>query len=112
MELLSAHFYIMNKIIQWLVLSSSDAAKLSLSVKGILLGIIPILITVTGITGIQIPNAETLTAVVELVGTFIQVALGIVSLVVTLIGVVRKILSTLQGTNAVLEARASGDLPY
>jgi len=101
----------MNKIIQWLILSSADAQKLSLSVKGVLLGIVPILIAVTGVAGIQIPNAETLTSIIDLVATFLQVALGIVASVITAIGLIRKIITTFQGTNEVISAQERGHLP-
>lgn len=99
----------MRNFLRWLILSSADANKYSLMVKGFLLALIPTIITVAGLTNIHIPNQETLTLVVESIAIAIQIGLGIVASVVAFIGAVRKIVSTFNGDNDVLNSIDRGE---
>lgn len=82
----------------WLIKSSSDPQKMSLTVKSILVGVIPFLALV-GVDTSHLPQG-----VDFLVGA-VEQALIIVSAVTALIGFARKLKTTVLGTNAVLNSR-------
>lgn len=93
----------MKKIINWLVISSADPEKLSLTVKGFLVGIIPIVSFVLHFSKINLGD-ETLTSLIDSIVVLIQAALGIVAGIVFVVGLVRKIVATIQGTHAGLNS--------
>jgi hypothetical protein len=98
------------KFLQWLILSSVDPKSKSLAVKGILLSIIPYVIFLSGFTNIAVPDSDTLVVLADLFASIVQIVLTAVSLIVTLVGIIRKIYMTLEGTNKVLTAQAAGEL--
>lgn len=97
------------RILQWLILSSKDPNKIALTVRGALYSIVPIIITIAGLTNIEIQQ-DTLEAVIEMISSVIQIGLGIVASVMVLWGLVRKIWSTIAGWNKVIRAQERGDL--
>lgn len=99
----------MENFLRWLVLSSADAGKYSLMVKGILLALIPTAITLAGLTDIHIPNQEILTLAVEQVAVAIQLGFGIIAAAVAFVGAVRKVLNTLHGKNEVIKSINRGE---
>lgn len=100
----------MTRFIQWLILSSKDPGKISLSVKGFGLMLVPILITIGGLTSIQIPDQQGLESIIEGIAAIVQIVFGIVSAIVTIYGIIRKIMITLKGENKVIEAQRESDL--
>lgn len=100
----------MEKTIQWLLLSSADPTKMSLAIKGILMGIIPVIVSLTGLTGIAGVDASSLTIAVDAIASIVQVALTIVSSAMTLYGLIRKLWTTIVGENEVIHAQDRGDL--
>jgi hypothetical protein len=99
----------MLNFLRWLILSSADANKFSLMVKGFLLALIPTLVTIAGLTDIHIPNQETLTQAVEGIATAIQIGLGVIAGAVAFVGAVRKVLKTLKGDNDVIKSIDRGE---
>lgn len=97
------------KFINWLIWSSANPAKVSATLKGLGLYLIPVVLTVSGLTGIATPDQEGLTAVLDMIASAITVLGTIVASIVTLVGIVRKIITTWQGTNAVLVAHERGE---
>lgn len=89
------------KIWKWVVLSSADANKLSLTVKGVLMSILPVLLYLMPIFNIQTSH-DTLATVINDIGTFIVVFGGAISAGVTAYGLLRKIGTTLTGNNDVI----------
>lgn len=98
------------KFLNWIVLSSADPAKLSLTVKGLLTMAVPFIITIAGLTNIHVPDEKGMTLIIDGIATAVQIILGIIGLAATLIGVIRKIVTTYNGTNEVLAAHERGDL--
>jgi hypothetical protein len=86
--------------VEWIVYSSNDATQISLTVKGALLGIIPYLMIVAGIAHVNVGDSTTLTALVDSIANFVQVALTAVSALVTVYGLARKVFLTIAGKNA------------
>lgn len=86
------------KILDWVLISSKDPTKVSLTVKGALLSIVPIFIALSNLTSLKL-ESEQLTLIVEIVAQFIQAIFGAVSLIVTAYGLVRKIIASLKGEN-------------
>lgn len=99
--------------IQWLVLSSNDPAKLSLSVRGFLVGLIPAILTMLsaacgfGIVCLVGVDATWLNRIVDLVINIINGLLGVVAATMMIYGMLRKVFLTATGTNKVL-MKASG----
>ncbi len=89
------------KIWDWIVLSSADAEKISLMVKGFLMGILPLILIMMHAANIQTSN-ELLTAVIDTIAQVIVVAGTGISSLVTVVGLIRKIYFTLTGQNDVL----------
>lgn len=71
----------------WFVRSSADPKKVSLSVKGILLGIIPVL-SITGLDTSSLPQG------VDFVIGALEQTLIIISASITFVGFVRKLKNT------------------
>ncbi len=91
----------MQKIITWLIVSSKDPQKVSLFIKGVLLGVLPTVVYFAGLAHLNVGQSD-LKAVVEVLAQIIEVGLGLVSVVVALVGLVRKIWRTAQGENRAL----------
>jgi len=70
--------------------SSVDAQKLSLTVKGILIGIVPVIIIVTKGFNIDLNNDE-LKSIIDMIVSSIVQAGALVSVITTLYGAIRKI---------------------
>lgn len=87
----------------WLVKSSADADKISLTVKGGLLSIIPIAIFVFKAFNIEI-GTDQLNSVADSVVALIGIFAAIVSSIQIAVGMIRKIWTTLDGTNSVIVA--------
>ena len=84
----------------WLVVSSADEDKLSLTLKGIFGAAVTTLTVVLGFANIHVGD---LTPVVDALITLIQAIAAVVSAVVTLYGLVRKVVLTITGEHAGLQ---------
>jgi uncharacterized membrane protein len=78
----------MKKFIKWLVISSADPSKVSLTVRGALLSIIPTVILIAQMLHMEW-SLEQLTQLVEGITAIIATAL-------TLFGLIRKLVLTLK----------------
>lgn len=85
----------------WLVLSSADAGSLSLTVRGFLLGLVPTASLLLGLAHIKV-GSDQLNSLVDGVVALLQAVLAVVSAVVFLVGLGRKLWTTFKGTNAVI----------
>ncbi len=86
----------MKKVINWFVKSSADGDKISLTVKGLLLGIVPTIIIVTGMASIDI-NSSDLSLLFSELALVVKYFLGIIASLTTIFGIVRKIWRTITG---------------
>lgn len=86
----------MEKIWNWLVVSSADPNAYSLTIKGTLLGIATVLTMLAGFGHIQLGD---LTPLVDGIVQAVQAFLALVSSVVFVVGLVRKIYRTANGTH-------------
>ena len=85
------------RFINWLVVSSSDPNKVSLTIKGILIGVVPVLMQVLTVFGVHF--SFTSDNLIDVVCTAITAALTLVAAVTTLIGALRKVWYTAKGVN-------------
>jgi len=76
----------MNKIFQ----SSSNPAKLSLTIRGILIGLIPLALLLSGVAGANLVQADFENLIETLIGAITAITMA-VSAIATLYGVIRKI---------------------
>lgn len=88
---------------KWLVFSSANAEKISLTVKSILYALIPFILIITQAYRIQIDNAY-LTAVIDQIIAIIIIFGGMVTAISAGFGALRKIYTTFTGTNAVVKS--------
>lgn len=92
---------ILKKFWEWLVMSSADAQKISLTVKAFLIGLIPGILFLTNMLNVQF-DSETFTGIVEAVAQIIVLLGGLITAIAFVWGAVRKLLTTLTGKNAVV----------
>jgi hypothetical protein len=78
------------KYIKWLVYSSKDPQKISLTIKGLLTAILTLVSVWAGIANIDIPN-ESLKKIIDAIVLSVQAVLFIVSMVATAYGAHRKV---------------------
>lgn len=95
------------KIWNWLVLSSANASKISLTVKGVLLGLLPTIVYFSGILGLH-TSIDILNIVVNDISMVIVELGTLISVAATVIGLIRKIHATITGTNDVIMASKGG----
>lgn len=84
----------MQKIWNWLVISSADSTKTSLSVKAFLTGAVTIITMIAGLSHIQVGD---LTPIIDPIIQVIQSTLAVVASIAFLIGIVRKLVLTYYG---------------
>ena len=81
-------------IVKWFVKSSADPEKTARTVKGMLWGVVPVLILVGPIVGIDVPEGEWKTFI-EAIANAAKASMGAVAAIMTLYGPGRKILRTI-----------------
>lgn len=91
------------KIFNFLVYSSADPRKFGLSVKGVLIGVIPTVITLSGFVGVDLGGPELLTSLVNAFVAVLEAGLWLVSAIAVFYGVARKFVRTVQGRNLALQ---------
>lgn len=88
---------------QWVILSSANARAVSLTIRGILIGLIPTAIYFLGLANIQFEN-QALTLLADQVAEFLFQVGTAITLIVTATGIIRKLATTATGTNEVVQA--------
>ena|ERR1035437_6063922 len=86
---------------EWLVKSSANPEAVSLTVKGILLGVIPVVLTLAGFVHLTLTD-NVLTDTVASIANLIDVVLTLVAGGLTVYGLFRKIVLTVEGKNQVI----------
>lgn len=95
------------KFLQWLVASSKDPGKFSLFIKGLAAFVIPLIVALANLTHLALPGPEAITIAFDSLSLVVYYILGAISLVAMAWGGVRKIWTTLNGTNAVIVMQQS-----
>lgn len=86
---------ILKKAWNWLVISSEDPQKVALTAKGILTGVIPLILLISGNFGFSHAlTQDTAGIAVNTIGDIITSGLGVVSLAMTIYGLFRKLKNT------------------
>lgn len=80
----------------WLVYSSADPKKVSLSVKGALTMASSLIIGLLTIFSVSVSNDE-IANIIEALGLVVEMALSLVGAVAVLIGFIRKVYRTIKG---------------
>lgn len=84
----------MKSFLTWVLYSSTNADKISLTVKGAMVAIVPILMHF-------FPMAD-LSQLTEGIVMLVQQVLGLIATIMLVYGGIRKLVTTVRGTNAVL----------
>lgn len=77
------------------MVSSADSSEISLTIKGVLVGLVPYAIALLGLTHVDI-GPDQLNALIDGLSTIVQDVLTLVSAVVMFIGVARKVWLTIK----------------
>lgn len=91
----------MKKIIAWIIFSSNNPEKVSLTIKSVATALITLATVYAGFANVQLDSA-TLTRLVDLVVSFVQGAFLLVSTGMSIYGLGRKVFLTLKGKNPVI----------
>lgn len=92
---------IFKKVWYWLVKSSADATQKSLTVKAFLTGLIPGILFFANVMHLQLDNVV-LTQIIDGIAQVIVYVGGAITAVAFVIGLIRKVWTTLRGTNDVV----------
>lgn len=92
---------IFKKAFYWIILSSENAQNLSLTVKAFLTGIIPVAMFLANTTHVKF-DSNTLTAIIDGIASVITYLGGLITALVFLYGLFRKIVNTANGNNDVI----------
>lgn len=95
----------LSNILKWVFVSSADATKISLTVKMALLGVIPFVMQAIGITcGLHAlcpaVSADQLSEIALSLSNTVFLALTLIASIGTAVGLIRKVILSLQGQNA------------
>jgi hypothetical protein len=90
-------------ILKWVVKSSKDVNQWSLTLKGILLSMIPIILIITESYKVNL-SSESLTSIINEIIALIIVICGGIATIATAFGSFRKIVTTFQGSNDVINS--------
>lgn len=82
--------YTVKKVTDWILTSSANPAEVSLTIRGILMGAIPIIMTFVGLTHLSV-SSDMLTSLTNAFVIFVQAALAIVSATMIFVGAARKV---------------------
>lgn len=88
---------------KWILISSSDPAEVSDSIKGFLIALAASLVPVFALVHVPVDSTLITTIIVSVVGV-IQASLILVGAIIVFIGVLNKIVRTFNGTNKSLNA--------
>jgi len=90
-----------DKIWTWLLYSSSNREKISMSIKG---AVGTLIVAASIFLGdINVPLlGENINAVIDAIFATIQAAVGLVSAIMMIVGSIRKVITTYKGTNDVV----------
>jgi hypothetical protein len=86
----------------WLVFSSTNPQRVSLTIKAFLTGLLTYSTVLAGFGHIQLP-IDLLTQLVDGIVAFVQTALLCVSIAAGIVGLIRKIATTFSETNQVIQ---------
>lgn len=90
----------MSTLWNWFVVSSANSSKWALTVKGILATVITVVTMIAGFAHVQVGD---LTPIADTIVAIVQALALVASLVVTLVGFVRKVVLTIRGEHAGLQ---------
>ncbi len=84
---------------KWLVVSSTDSTRVALTVRGLIVGALPLVVYLAPHFGLTV-DMGSWTAVADLVRQIIEWGLGLVATIMTGYGLVRKLILTFEGLRA------------
>src|SRR5690242_12220385 len=84
-----------NILVRWVVVSSANPQEISLTIKGVLVGLVPYGIALIGLTHVSV-GADQLNTFIDGIATLVQDLLGIVSVSMAIVGLCRKIWLTIK----------------
>ena len=87
---------ILLKVWNWLVKSSTNPEAVSLTVKGFGLGLIPVLLSVSGIAHISL-TGDDMSNIVTMLSNLIDIFLTVIAGILSIYGLIRKIVFTVEG---------------
>ena len=89
------------RMFEWLIYSSENASKWSVTVKSFLVGIVPAILYFSSLANVQVDSAS-LQILINAVGDAIVYIGGAISTIGFIYGLARKIITTITGENDVV----------
>jgi hypothetical protein len=86
----------------WLVFSSADPERISLFVKSVLMGVVTYATILAGLAHITLPS-DIITQLIDSLVSIVQNVLMLVAALTGAVGLIRKIGTTIYGTNKVIQ---------
>lgn len=80
-----------NTLLRAIIQSSKDPAKVSLTVRGVLLQIVPVVLVFSKLYGIESLDETVLTALAESITEIVAAVLSLVSVIMIAWGLIRKV---------------------
>jgi hypothetical protein len=90
----------LNTLARWIVVSSANPAEISLTIKGVLIGIIPNAMLLVGLAHLNV-GQDQLTLLFDAVANLVQAVLTAVASVMTVYGLARKLWNTIKAHQGV-----------
>jgi hypothetical protein len=84
-----------NTLARWIVVSSTNPSDVSLTIKGILVGIVPTALILAGFAHVDV-GSDQLNAIIDGIVSVVQTLLTLISVVMTTYGLLRKFLNTVK----------------
>lgn len=84
------------EIVNLIVQSSIDPKKVSLTVRGALIGLVPVIIGIVKFYGVEGVDENVLTQIIDGIATVTQSFLSLVSVVMMTWGMIRKVLKSIK----------------
>lgn len=94
-----------NTLVRWVVVSSADPKEISLTIKGVLVGLVPYVMVLVGLAHLNV-GQDQLTTLIDGIADVIQYLLALISVSMTVVGMARKIWLTIK-----VHQQATGTTP-
>lgn len=104
--IINKHLYFMKKFFAWLILSSRDPKKVSLTIKAYLTATTTYILFFAGLFHISL-GASDLAVLIDQIVKIISDILIVISAATTFWALLRKVMATIQGTNKVINTGAT-----
>jgi hypothetical protein len=99
-----------NTLARWIVVSSADPSEVALTIKGVLVGLVPYAISAAGLAHLNV-GSDQINAIISGLATVVQDVLAAISAIMMFYGMVRKLWITIHTHQQVVTAKTTTTPP-